>query len=215
METKPLPVSANVSPLVLYYEDLEFFMNLLGSTERTVILRLNDQQNEYTFVSVKELSALKDLPTERFNNLSITCPNPYLTLDLWKDGGSIRISEDTPTLRGLMEKIKDRLKLRRKKLFWIYTPRWSFFVPTLSAYWGSWELTHQNHIMGAMIVLMSCGWYGLSWYLKFYNYTVIFTKTKKELPSFFQRKSDDIYISIISIFVSVILGALITKWVGS
>lgn len=215
METKPLSVSADINPIVLYYEDLQFLMTLFSSASERVTLSLKDKQNEYEFTTVEELSALKTLPTEKFNNLSITCRHPYLTLSLWKHGGEIHISEDTSILRGLMEKAKDRLKLRRRKFYWIYTPSWATVtLPLFSAYWGIWELTKKNYIGGATIALLSCVWFVLNYYSRFYNYTVVFSKTEKEHPSFFQRKRDDIYLAVISAIIGVIIGSAFTKWIA-
>lgn len=189
-------------------------MTLFGNVSNDVTLEITDSQSEYKFISVKEISALKSIPTEKFDNLSITSHSPYMTLRLWKHGGELHISEDSITLRGFMEKAKDRLKSRSKKLHWIYTsPLVMATLPILSAYYGVWELGHKNYMSGAIIIVLSLCWMVLNWYCRFYNYTVIFCKSQKELPTFFQRRKDDIFIAVISGSIGAIVGALLAKFI--
>lgn len=215
METKPLSVTEEVNPVVLYFDDLLFLMTLFGESSKEISLRINDTQNEYEFTSTEELSALKDIHTEKFNNLSITGHQPYVTLNLWKHGGELRISQDTAILRGLMAKAKDRLKLRTKKLHWIYTPPWMAAPPIVALWLGVWELGYENYFSGTAIILLSLIWLSLNWYSRFYNYTIIFSKTKKELPSFLQRKKDEILLTVIATVFGAVIGAAITKWIGT
>jgi hypothetical protein len=210
METKPLSVKNNVNPVTLYFEDLQFLMSLFGSTAKETTLRISDDQNEYEFSSVEELDKLKSLHADKFNYLSIIGHQPYLTLNLWPHGGELHISQDTPILRGLMEKAKDRLNLRRKKLYWIYSLPLPITFPIYPLFWGVWKLGDKSFVIGTIIILLSVAWFSLNWYSRFYNYSVIFSKTEKEHPSFFQRKKDE----IILVALGAVIGAVITKLIS-
>lgn len=213
METKPLSVKANTDPVILYYEDLVYFMSLLCEVSEKVTLTVTDNQSEYKFESVSELETLQTLAIEKVNDLSISAYRPYVTIRLWKFGGEVHISEDSMILRGVMEKIRDRIRSRRKALYWAYThPVFTGAVPMLVAYYGVWELGSKNYIAGTLIVTFSVFWLALNWYSRFYNYSEIFFKPRSELPTFFQRKKDDIYLSVISGFIGAVFGALITAF---
>lgn len=140
MKKNSTPIREETKEVILYLDDVIYLVELLEKGSDRISIIFKDDNNFYEFNSSGELNELKESGVKKFNNLEITRYTPYMNVNLGEYSGNIYISEDNPLLRGLMEKVKERLQLRYRKgqliesIFFPAGP--SFFC--VMAYFTSW-----------------------------------------------------------------------------
>jgi hypothetical protein len=208
MKKTSLSIREKIKPVVLYFDDVIYLVELFEEEAEKIEIKLQDKNSEYIFHSSGDLEELRNLDVKKFNNLEITSIELYININLYDSGGSIYISKDTPLLRGLMEKAKARLNPRSRKLFWLFNNMW---LPLIASWYGIWRLMNENYFDFLVITLFSGIWFFLGHYVDVKEHTVVFTSTRNEMPSFFERKKDEIIIAFISALVGAGLVFIVSK----
>lgn len=202
-----------LDPVILYYDDLERIIEIFkeGSKE------INISTDEYEFEDITEI---QKIDKEKLDSLTIDIQNPYVSLNFKPDSIWLYISEDTSASRGIFEKLKYLLTKRRRIL--CFPAKSYFFSGVLSGGiigWSFWFLLNaivfeenivRNVQLGGIILILGII---LSYWILYFiprNYSTIYTKKRNELPSFWARKKDDIFLVILGSILGIVGTLLIT-----
>lgn len=209
MKKKGRSIIRKALPTVLYLDDIKYIVELLEKEANEISVKVRDRYDEYEFNSSSEINSLRDLPNIKFNNLTIESFRLGIIISMYEYNGSIYIFEDTPLLRGLMEKIQERLKLRRRKYFWLTT---NPILPTITFIYGLYMFSRISHYIPLVVLVFSAIWGILGgYYLRYKSYTILFNNYRNEMPSFIKRNKDSIVLAIFSALVGAGLTYLVKK----
>lgn len=202
----------DLKPVKVYFDDLERIVEIL----RDVSSDISVSTDEYELGDITDLLSLNQLA---IHELEISSKNPHVVLQLRASGARVYASDSTPICIGVVEKIRKQLKPRSRKLGWLISSflpfMLTFMFPVGAFCFGlGWSISSvqsmnvRGVIGGILISILSAvtvGWFGR---LFTKTYSTIYLRPKKEMPSFFARKKDDIALAIISGLLGAILGAL-------
>jgi hypothetical protein len=207
MKRKRKPVSESLNPVILYYDDIEALFYIFQELSSNVEL----STDEYDLASLADLLALeKDV----MHSLVIKVKQPFTYLELSPKSIRLYTDEDTIAQRGIIEKLKQYLNKRQRKLCWLIgNANLSLFVCLLSLVAAIVALVSGNLIAISLIVpaaILCTLWARWAWIIEWRKWTVIYLKRKKDMPNFFMRKRDDVILAGISGLIGALLGALMT-----
>jgi len=203
MKSRSLSIREKLPQSSLYLDDIKFLYELISEISEDVLVKIKTKDTEYELKTIDDIMEIESFPENNFNYIEINGHRPYISIYLKNSNANVFISEDTPVLRGAMEKVKARIKMRSRKLSWLLSNSILPAIPFLIA------LDHAKngqYINGGLIISLCLVWYVLGFHINFYKYSIIHTNFKKNLPSFFERNKDKI---IWAIFI-VPITALVT-----
>ncbi|MBI3323786.1 MAG: hypothetical protein HYZ92_00715 [Candidatus Omnitrophica bacterium] len=188
----------SLPPVVLYRDDLEELVEILkeGCGQIEIVTD--------TFrLAAEELATLQE---ERIRSIRFETHNPSLTLSFQHFQANLLVLDNDPVSEGIVYKIKECLRSRRRALWWLLTP------------WGTWTLGIPLNILLifgrsiSLVVSFSLLGIGIGAFLWGFRegttrYSVIGLGRKNQVPSFWEKNRD----SIILMFFSALVGALVTE----
>jgi hypothetical protein len=205
-------IGIRVSGFELYKEDIEKVYDLLKDIDSESV-RIETRQ--YRLDNLSELFALDTL---KFGKLHIATKDPYVSFD-FEDGALVLYSDkDTLEMEGLLARIRTivevRKRFRRGRYF-----RFVFFLVVMlvgigllivralifgkQPLWVSIVLGALVGVVGSIVGDRFGSWGDTN--------AVIFNRSRKELPSFWQRQKDNILVNL----VYFILGAFVSYLISS
>lgn len=200
--------SADLKPLVLYFEDVVKICEILSELSAEISIKTEN----YILENIEEL---KELGEKVIYHLEISVHNPYVSVDLRPSSARIYISEDNATQRGILDKIKQHLESKQRKLAWLANNS-MLAGATLGA--STWFFMFgilgkdQNFIIyGVLVALLGAFWSFYGHRNQFRYFTIIFTSSKNDVSNFFTRKKDDIMVALISGAIGALITYLLTK----
>jgi hypothetical protein len=180
-------LSCHLPPVVLFYDDLERVIELIGSLDTRVSL----MTDEYRLENLEEL---KQMESDRVKNLTIMADWPYnLHIMTGPFITILEIREVDPEARGVFEELKDFLTSKRKFNQWLVRRPWLqagftwllaavlcilLFVPLGSGADSFWLRPAKLTIL-SLYVIWSCIWL----WTFFRRNTIIWLKKRSEYPS--------------------------------
>jgi hypothetical protein len=205
--------SVHPKPVRLYLDDLEEIVNIMKESCEQVDIEVG----EYHLDSVDELPKMSQ---EVFHQMEISSPDPYFSLDLDPSGIRLVIARDTPSSRGILEKVNAVL-VRRGRWFapLLNTPMFVvalamlfvlIFVPLLFGFSPGPSITYQ--------VLLNVAWFGVFLYVAYNcvkNFTTIVARRRIESPAFFKRNADKIIVGVVTSIITTLAYTIIAnafKW---
>ncbi len=89
-------------PVKIYLDDLQELYNILKNTCEKVTINTD-------IGVISDFEQLKYLNNKKIHNLSLDCCNPYISLDLKKDGARLYIAEGLKFNKGILAEIERTL----------------------------------------------------------------------------------------------------------
>ena len=208
MKSRPLPIIEKLPQSNLYLDDVKYLYELISeiSEAKDVSIKIKTKDTEYELETLDDIMKIESFPVNDFNYIKISCLKPYMVIDLTNYNAEVFISKDTPVLRGTMEKVKSRIKMRSRKLSWLIS---NPFLPAIPFIIALNYIKDGQYINGGIIIGLCLILYLLGLYLNFYKYSIIHTKFKKNLPSFFERNKDKIILAIFLIPITALITVVI------
>ena len=198
----------DLKPLVLYFEDIAKICEILSEISSEIEIETED----YKLNNIEEITELSE---KIIYSLNISTSNPYVSVDFRPSSASIYISEDNATQRGILDKIKQYLESKQRKLAWLAnnsglagatlgSSSWFFLfgIPKNDKYLVSY---------GILVALLGAFWSFYGHRNQFRYFSIIFTNSKNDVSSFFTRKKDDIMVAIISAGIGALITYLFTQ----
>jgi hypothetical protein len=201
-------------PIKMDVQDAIQIIQLLKSICKNVSI----DTDKYEIEDENELLSLSE---DIIYNLSVTAFSPYISLECLSHDIRLSISEDTVINRGLFEKIKGILHHSRMRSWKIIDRVYlagGVFVAALSTAINITKKYIANHTLELIPVtttvfflLFSILWIIYYFVIGFTKHTRIIVNKEKAHNSFWKRKKDDIYLSIITGIIGLIVGYFIAR----
>ena len=112
MEKLIKPFGESQKPVILYMDDIDKIVEIIGQASQKVEISTED----YVIQDLKQLSELKH---EFLNELNISIREPYVSLNMKPDIIFLYIGKDDLLSRGLFENIKKILLQNRRPFSWL------------------------------------------------------------------------------------------------
>lgn len=210
MKKKTNRLCERLNPAKLYLDDIEKIVETM--------LQISDKveisNEEYSFESLDEL---KELKQEALRNLEITASHPSrISIHFKKDSIYLHASDDAPASRGILEKIKEIVAQRSRRLVWLLNSNFlsgGFFALSMIVFIFYGVIDGNGYCFLAGIIGVIIGWFW-SWRSirsQHFNYSVIILKHRIDAPSFFKRNRDKIIIAIIASVIGGIVVVVFQK----
>jgi hypothetical protein len=208
MERRQKSLRVTLKPLFLYYDDLVEIIHCL----KEVSSEISINTEEYSLSDIKEI---KEINRKVINSIVISSCKPYISVDLDKNSASIYISEDNALQRGVLEKIRQILAKKTRKLAWLANSSFLSGGTTGASFWFLFNAAIQRNfdlaIQGLLVLTLGLFWVVLGFKNQLKNYSMIYIQSKDEAPSFFSRKKDDIFVALISGCIGALVTYLLTR----
>ncbi|MBI4447236.1 MAG: hypothetical protein HY645_15195 [Acidobacteria bacterium] len=205
----------HLKPVKLFLDDIERIV----ATLREVSSEVEITTDEYVLA---DLSQLSDLKHECLTTLKLLNRNPYLAVDLEPSRVWLYIAEDTPTARGLYEKVRSILVQQRRPFASALISWWFPLMISAGMVTAFLIGTIQSNplAVGLGLVLFGFALWGM-WYshrVVTGRYSIIIPKRRRESPSFLKRNADRIILAMISAIaggiITSLLSSLISQFIG-
>lgn len=205
----------------LYLDDIEAIFEIISTTsEETRILT--------EWYELDEVDELRELEMDVIHTLSFGGQRPRITLELIPDKIVLYIADKSDTVSlGIFEKIKAIIKNRKRRFRWLWSGAVLGVLMTLIVFslagtlyslavlnsrsGSSNLLTDQLALYLPLILVSSIILFIIGLRNSLKTFTIIHLTYKKDNPSFFKRKKDDIILAVIS----AIIGGLITLGIAA
>ncbi len=202
--------SKNFPPAELYVEDLEEFFKLFQTTSNDIELEVGDVRldDPADFATLAQ-----HFGYGRLGSVKIKAKNIWFGIELNSTGARAYISSPTPLTLGVIEKIRLIMKRRRRSIWW-HVRKLSYIFPMilLLFYFDPAPMPHQlKDLMpewGWLVASLLSFWLVESFCKK--NKLLIWATQKHLKKSFLETNKDQLAVSLISVFVGAVVGAIIT-----
>ena len=205
MEKNVYSKSLKILPVKVYLEDLDEIISILNEDGSG---KIEIKTREYKLTPDEFKQKYKD---ENLNYLEIKSSNPYINVDFdYSNGVRIYSGDDSASSVGIIEKIKNIVKPKRK-IFNLFLGRNNYNLNIIFILCWLIILLFFNHLANKESYLVGVVVYivfSALFMLPLFNRNNIIVSNKKDRPSFFIRKSDDLVIAIISAFLGGVMGAI-------
>lgn len=205
MEKNVYSKSLKILPVKIYLEDLDEIISILNEDGSR---KIEIKTREYKLTPDEFKQKYKD---ENLNYLEINSNNPYINVDFgYSNGVRIYSGDDSASSVGIIEKIKNIVKPKRK-IFNLFLGRNNYNFSIIFILCWFLILLFFNHLATKEFYLVGFIVYivfSALFMLPLFNRNNIIVSNKKDRPSFFIRKSDDLVIAIISAFLGGVIGAI-------
>jgi len=192
-------------PVVLYLDDLEKILEILKELSDKIRI----STDEYELDSLDELHKIGQ---ETLNTLIIEVGGskgsfPDISLNFRPSDISFHVYQDTLPIRGVLEKTKEFLNGRKRKLYFLATLFFWFSFGAIGysiCFLLDGPFTFNRALIGFAIIFLGliCIWWNHQVTNK--KWSVIHLKRRVDLPSFWKRNKDRIIIAIITIIFTTI-----------
>ncbi|MDD3275869.1 MAG: hypothetical protein PHP93_02340 [Kiritimatiellales bacterium] len=209
MEKKDPSIRRNLGNATLYLDGLEEIVRLLQQEGFRVKVTIENRNNCYEFDGAPTADEIKLMDSPVYHSLYITAEGDIaLSIHLNQGSASLSLSGSTTKDRGVYEKVLS-----------ILNPNPIVLIPTLylvSLITLPLLLSAGTAVLGSFLWVLLIGnvlliLLGIN--KIFFRYSTIYLKRKKEMPSFWQRKKDDIIHNVISAVIGAALTLGITQLV--
>lgn len=195
--------SEDFKPVTLFLDDLEDIVGIFKEVSNKVEIIAD----EYKLDDSDEFSKLRK---EMVDSLIIRSLEPWISLSIEYVDSNIYLDQDTALSRGILEKVKEILKRRRRRFSWLSRDNlvgvfFSLFSLVLFflIYKGISQKSFLYILLGIFDLLFG------SLFIRFcvkLGRNIIYLKRHAESKSFWKRRKDEIIIAVIS----AIVGAVVT-----
>lgn len=198
----------------IYHDDIKEIVDILSGLgpKSTINLEANKKSFEFNEIKLLNTNLLKLLKiTVKFDAYE------YLTIEFSKHNIWIYCSQNTTQAHGVIRRIENLLKSRRRLLSWVS----SHYIPTIILYLSAiavvtigvgdvFNFFHPSAwITRSLLIVFFASWYFDSCYGN-----VIFLQPKSSYKNMFVRNKDQLLIGIVSSIVSGIIGFFLSRFTG-
>jgi len=212
MEKISHPIRERLSFVRLYLDDIENLLTILKE-EGFSNIKVKNIEHQYSDDEFNKIKPKKPLD-EIVSNVPF-----YISISLGRDV-DVYASVDTALAQGVVKKITNLLKKKKRKAFSIITNpwlRWSLFIPSLLI---SNILSFENIIsfkMMSVTIFVSLILFNILNILDSPYYSkrnIIILEHSVKQQSFFMRNKDQLIVNAICIIIGSLVGSLITYIIG-
>jgi hypothetical protein len=210
MEKLSKHIRVKLPPARLYLNDLREIESILK--EHCEVLSLAAEG--YGFASIDEL---KDLKVKSINELNISSSKPFISLDFSFADSYIYSRRDDANIHGMIVKIAEFLKGRRKWSGFLKSYK-LYFVMVVFVFGLQWLIASSipstvwvkdgAALLSSLILML--GWIYITDKRIAYNVINLYERVG-EKEGFFKRNQDQIVIRLLFTILGVILGAMAVK----
>jgi len=191
-------------PVILYLDDLEEIVEILKELPNKVRILADDYE-------LDSLDELQKINRDRLDMLIIKvvgpeASSPYISLNFLPNDILFEVDEDTAAKRGIVEKIKEFLKGRRRKLFWLTG---NHLLAGATTGMSIWFFMPGKILLGCAVLSLGLIWSWWSFKLRDKKWSVIHLKRRSDSPSFWKRNKDEIAIVVITAIISIVFTSII------
>lgn len=210
MDKRLTYVRRKLPSTVLYFDDLLEIADLLETENDKVQIKLENSSHVYEFYSSEEFKNFKEPNIEQFHDIEVNSNGEkiYLNLRLRVFEADIYISEHSSIGRGLLEKVSTIVTNRKKPLGWLYTNPFFIGIPIFLVLL---MLEKGTYLMSLFVLSLAILWIFCAYKLTFEQYSTLYLKKRNQMPSFFERRKDEIVIAIISATLGALFTLFMTK----
>jgi hypothetical protein len=189
-------------PVKIYIDDIEKIISLFDENK----IKYTLQTDQYKYESLSEL--LDSKKEKSIGSLKIQTFEPYISIEFEKKWAIIYVSSDETFITGLFHKI-DRIINQSKRIIsfsYSYYFVWvlNFLLLTIALINRGGKLYPQY--IGISFSIISLFWISRIFYIRYVRYSSIQLIRKEHVSNFFQRKRDDLILSLLSALIGAILG---------
>jgi len=197
----------------IYEDDLEEIIKIL---EEADFKEYKIRTKEYEYENIDEIP--KDLVP--VNDLFISAgPYLYFRLVFNKEFANLEIEEDTIKAKGLFKKVDEVISRRERKILWFFSNLGVYTSFTLTAIYlviyilFKYSILNKSTflIISIIILIIYIIWVPISFRVRFYNYSKIQFSKISDKKNFFV-KNKEIILKIVVPIITLIIGALISKY---
>lgn len=207
MKRKSKSIGEQLPPVLLFFEDIEKIIEILGGNDSK---NIEIHTEDYIIYDIKDLKSLDSIV---LNSLTIRDVEQSISLEISPSRVWLFALNETNESRGIYEKLRQLLKSRKRKflkpIYGVFTG--SLILGTSSSYFYFDNLNLSIAIVIALVhFILGIIWgYKSQTYLNKYS-NKIFLKYSNEMPSFWKRKRDDIFVAIFAAIAGSLITLLIT-----
>ena len=206
MERKPISLTRTIGPVNFYLDELRAITEIIEAENGIVTVTLSDKIHEYVFKGSEEISEIEKLPRSVFHKIKINSyGNLHCSIDLYNFEARIYIAEDSVKGRGIAEKTIEILKPRNKTISLIVL---SPILPVVFMVLGVKGLSSNYDLYSFIVLTLSVVWLFCVYLISFKKYCTLNIGFRHDLPSFWVRKKDDLFLAAISGVIGAIFGAI-------
>jgi hypothetical protein len=166
-------IGEHLKPVKLHYNDIEEIYSVF---QEAATQEINIENEEYELETVESIKSI-DLPT--INNLHFSTHNPYISLEFKKDSIWLYIDKDTPTQRGVYEKLKKIVKSKTQKKYFLFNTMVAFILFAIgSIFINIYKENFLTLAVGVSLLVLSLVVFLLSFRIRFLKYSIIYTCKK-------------------------------------
>jgi len=206
MKKIPKSIDINISPVILYIEELEKIEEIYKDNFESyeIIVKSKELENDFEFTSIEELTEFFDKKgVVKLNELSFEASNPYIHVEFDNVKARIYGSGNDVKSVGIINKLKN-IANKRPAIYEILTNNFLFVVSILILLLVDKLLFETNPIIVIILFLLYVVWGLWSYNLLTKNYSVIYLKKGNLQKSFLAENKDKIILILIGAFISVI-----------
>jgi hypothetical protein len=193
-------IHKKLPPLLLYLEEVDEFYQFISGIAKDVTFEVEG----YRLNSPEEL---KKLPVNHIHNLQINSSRPFIKLDLRPYSAEIFIGNGDVEAEGIASRIENILLSGRAPVYFVPSGFFSGILASVPLWIG---LALKNNLISGLGIAFVTVWatlLSIDYQFRLKQYTTVSPMKRKELPSFWARNKDQIWLLIIG----AVIGAVITK----
>jgi len=219
MKKIPKSISINISPVVLYIEDLEVIEEIYKENfdDYKITAEHKKLEDNFEFASVQELiKYFNKKSIFKLHNLSFETCNHYINTDLISYKAELNSLDNDVKSIGITDKLKNAIDKRPMVYKYLSNYLLMLFLFNLSLSLLFLLLTNIlpepiHTIVSVSLILFFIIW-NLWWYnLKTKNYSTIYLKRRSEQKSFWSEKKNSIILLFISAFIYIFREVIVSK----
>jgi hypothetical protein len=188
-------------PFILYLDDIEYIYNTLCKYSTEVSIKTK----EYELDSPKHLP---DLKQESINELRFQSNEPFMLLNLLRDGAEMVVYDDDSHSMAAVSDIKRLISKKRRVV-----NNWFAITGLVAILAIFYALAEMNRVYDRIYIYafltLSVVWGGGVAYLLSSKHSVVILSYKINSPSWWKRNQDNLIVGVILVLIGVIIGYFI------
>ena len=202
--------SEKFTPVILYFEDIQHIVSIMKEVSDKVTLRTDVDSHTPDMLSFDNVNEWAESGRDFFTYMEIVASNPSSSLYLHKDRVWLYIQQDTTKNRGAFDKIKKILESRRRFDFylpkdWMHIHLFTIIIaPSIYIIFIGKTLAIQA--TAAVIAYFGIGLSFRTTYIRTNRSSVIYSKRRGDVPSFWKRNSEKLLVDLIKMSIGGVVG---------
>jgi hypothetical protein len=199
-------ISKEYLPIKIYIDDIEQIVAIFDENK----LKYTIETEQYKYDSLSEL--IDSAQEKKIKSLEIKTYQPYITVEFQKMWAKLYVSSDETFTTGIFHKIDTIINKSKRLMPFIYSYYFVWIMNIVIAIEGILNKSGKlfPEYIDTTISTVWLFWLARILYIRMVTHSSIQLIKKEHVTNFFQRKRDDLILSLLSAIVGAILGVAAT-----